>query len=92
MPVVEAAAAEAGQTAAEQAEPHVAGLLVDVDRGDDLPGQAVLLPPALDLAGPLVEQARPSSVPTQTRGPSAFTAKMWSFGSPSATVNCFHFV
>ena len=36
--------------------------------------------------------ARPSSVPTHTRGPSTFTAKMWSFGSPSATVNCFQCV
>ncbi len=36
--------------------------------------------------------ARPSSVPTHTRGPSTLTAKMWSFGRPSATVNCFQFV
>ena len=37
-------------------------------------------------------RASPSSVPTQTLGPSTFTERMWSLGSPSATVNCFHFV
>ena len=31
-------------------------------------------------------KARPSSVPTHTRGPSTFTEKMWSLGRPSSTV------
>ena len=42
--MVEASAAEAGQTAAEQPQPDVAGLRVDVDGGDDLPRQAVFSP------------------------------------------------
>jgi len=55
MEVVESPAAKAGQTAAEEPQPDVAGLLVHLDRGDDAPGQAVLLFPRADLPGPLVE-------------------------------------
>ncbi len=99
--VVEAAAAEAGEAAAEQSQPDVAGLRVDVDGGDDLPGQDLgpsrpfcrrpcfqlrILPVRLS------RQASPSSVPIQTLGPSALTAKMWSLGRPSLTVKCFHLV
>jgi len=54
VPVVEPAATQPGEPAAEQAEPHVAGLRVDVQGRDDLPGQAVLFVPALDLARLLV--------------------------------------
>jgi hypothetical protein len=52
-------AAESGQAAAEQAKPHVAGLRVHVDRGDDLPRQPVLLLPGAELAGPLVVAGQP---------------------------------
>jgi hypothetical protein len=60
VPVVEPAAGQAGEPPAEEAEPDVAGLGVDVDRGDDLERQAVLLLPRLhDLARGLVDQGEP---------------------------------
>ncbi|MFN8093102.1 MAG: hypothetical protein U0599_12945 [Vicinamibacteria bacterium] len=56
VPVVEAAAREPREAAAEQAEPDVARLPVDVDRGHDLEREAVLLLPDLhDLARRLVD-------------------------------------
>ena len=52
--VIEPAAAESGQSAAEQTQPDVAGVPVHVDRGHGLERQPVFLLPAPDLAGPLV--------------------------------------
>jgi len=52
--VVESSGAEAGEAAAEKAEPYVAGLRIDFDRGHDAPRQAVLLAPGCDFLGLLV--------------------------------------
>ena len=60
---------------------------------DGLPFKVVLLPGLHDAPWACDEgKAVLGSVPTHTLGPSTFTAKMWWFGSPSATVNCFQFV
>ena len=52
--MVEATGAEAGQAAAEETDPDLVGLGIDVDCGNDPPWQAVLFRPRLDLAGLLV--------------------------------------
>jgi len=57
--VVETPAAEPRQPAAEQAQPDVAGLGIDVERRDHAERQAVLLAPTADLAGLLVDAGQP---------------------------------
>jgi hypothetical protein len=52
--VIEPAGAEPGQTAAEQAEPDVAGGGLDFDASDHAPGQTVGFGPVTDLFGLLV--------------------------------------
>ena len=91
--MVEAPAGQTRQAAAEEPEPDVArasstSMAVTACKGSPSSSFQTFttLPVGLSI------RARPSSVPTQTRGPSTLTAKMWSFGSPSFTVKCFQCV
>ena len=60
VPVVEPSTAEPGQPAAEQAQPDLARLRMNVDGADHPPRQAVLLAPGADAAGPLVQAGQPA--------------------------------
>ena len=57
--MVEPSAAKSGQPAAEQSDPQVTRLGVDIECRDGLPRQSVLLLPALYLARLFVEPGQP---------------------------------
>ena len=81
--MVEAAAAEAGHPPPNRPSQTSPVFLSTSMAVITRQGRPSFSRPTADLAGPLVEQARPSSVPIQTLGPSALTAKTWSLGRPS---------